>query len=73
MHVRSQQPYNVDDSEWEVRIEVLCNFLLSGDTESVWNWFGEHFPKCVRLVPSRRREQFVRGAVEAYHDERLRD
>jgi hypothetical protein len=33
-------------------------------TETVWEWFLAALPRCARLVPSRRRETFVRGFLD---------
>jgi hypothetical protein len=71
MHLWNQQPCDLDEAEWAEEIGDLCGFLDGDDGEGVWNWFCEHFPKCMKLVPQRRMEQFVRGVFHAYEDERV--
>ena len=39
----------------------------------IWNWFYEHFPKCMKLVPKRRMDQFVAGVSKAHENGRLDD
>ena len=73
MHLRSQQPYDVPDDAWGERIEALCGLIDGADAEGIWNWFYEHFPKCMKLVPKRRLDQFVAGVSKAYEDGRLDD
>jgi len=34
------------------------------DDEAVWAWFEEHYPRCMKLIPRRRRKQFVEGVYE---------
>jgi len=72
-HLENQQPYNLDEAKWTERIGKLCDLLDSDDTKGVWNWFYEHFPKCIELVPKRRMDQFVRGVLQAYEDGRICD
>jgi Holliday junction resolvase RusA-like endonuclease len=71
IHLWSQQPYDLDEVEWAEKIGNLCSFLDGNDAEGTWNWFCEHFPKCMKLVPQRRMEQFVSGVFQAYEDERI--
>jgi len=71
LHLHSQQPYDLAEEEWTKEIEYLCRLLDSDDVEGAWNWFCEHFPKCMKLVPKRRLGQFVAGVSEAYADGRI--
>ena len=71
MHLRHQQPYDLEEGDWDARIEWLCCLLDVSDTRGVGNWFREHFPKCMKLVPERRMEQFIGGVMRAYDDERI--
>jgi Holliday junction resolvase RusA-like endonuclease len=69
IHLWDQQPYDFDEDKWSKEIERLTGALDQGDDDGVWNWFKEHFPKCMRLVPSRRKDQFVAGVRQAYEEE----
>jgi hypothetical protein len=66
-----QEPYEVEEEEWEAEVEALKELLESDDVAGVWGWFKRHYPKCMALVPIRRREQFVAGVKSAYEEERF--
>jgi hypothetical protein len=43
--------------------------LTDDDLTDVLAWFEEHFPRCMELVPDRRRAAFASGAADrAFHD-----
>ena len=71
MHLRNQQPYDLDEEDWDARVERLCRLIDVSDTKGAGNWFREHFPKCMKLVPERRIEQFMDGVRRAYDDGRM--
>jgi len=71
IHLWSQQPYDMDDDKWAKETDRLTNALDQHDDDGVWNWFKEHFPKCMKLVPTRRKAQFVAGVRQAYDEERI--
>jgi len=71
IHLASERPYDTEESSWAKEMARLCTYLEAEDIENAWNWFREHFPKCMRLVPARRREQFVRGVLQAHAEGRL--
>jgi hypothetical protein len=37
----------------------------------ILRWFDQHYPKCMKLVPRRRRRQFVAGVLAAARDGKL--
>jgi Endodeoxyribonuclease RusA len=61
-----EQPYGLDDPEWAERIDLLSNLLSREDQEGAWNWFREHLPNHIGLVPPRRKSQFLRGVICAF-------
>jgi hypothetical protein len=63
----------VPDDAWGERIEALCGLIDDTDAAGIWNWFHEHFPKCMKLVPKRRMDQFVAGVSKAHEDGRMDD
>jgi uncharacterized protein (DUF1778 family) len=67
----SQQPYDLDDEEWERVLEALKQAITDDDDVAIWNWFKRHYPRCMALVPARRREQFVAGVRRAEEDGRI--
>lgn len=64
-------PYDVEPEEWETEVDRLRDSLGDEDEEAVWEWFGEHYPKCMALVPKRRWRQFVKGVFMAFEEDRV--
>ena len=62
-------PSDLDDQEWCSELDVLLDLLKGGDDDRLWDWFQSHFPECMGLVPTRRRDQFIEGVREAYRDD----
>lgn len=67
----NQSPYDLEDDEWQEEVEKLKALLAEEDGEAVWAWFKRHYPKTMKLVPARRRDQFVAGVQQAYEDGRV--
>ena|SRR2546427_5550786 len=71
IHVDEQIPYDVEQDEWSEQIAKLLDLCGKEDYDSIWQWFVDHYPKCMKLVPIRRKEQFVKGILRAYEDDRM--
>jgi len=67
----TESPYDVEEDEWRDEIESLVELISNEDTVGIWGWFKRHYPKCMKLVPTRRREQFVEGVLQAHEHGRL--
>jgi hypothetical protein len=67
----SEVPYDLDDDEWADEIERIGKAIDGDDDAGVWQWFQAHFPKMMKLVPTRRRESFVAGVRRAYDDGKI--
>lgn len=52
-------PYELDQQEWMVELGSLETRLR--DDQYVSAWLTDHFPRCVALVPRRRRNAFFKG------------
>ena len=61
-HVESLDPYDATPDAWAAEIERLRVLVEQRDDRAVITWFVEHYPRCLSLVPKRRREAFLRGA-----------
>jgi len=61
----------LDEDEWGREVDALLALLDGRDDEPVWGWFKRHYPKCMALVPARRRWQFVEGVRKAHEDNRV--
>jgi hypothetical protein len=40
-------------------------------SEAVWGWFTKNYPNAMKLVPERRRDQFLMGVYDAFADESI--
>jgi hypothetical protein len=59
--IESNIPYDLSFEEWDARIDDLHKMISMGDDRGVWNWLRGCFPRCMQLVPSKRKEQFIAG------------
>src|SRR5262245_14421768 len=48
-----------DNDEPDVKLDELLKPLAGGDDEAVLMFLCREFPRCMRLVPRRRRRQFL--------------
>jgi hypothetical protein len=71
MHLSDEMPYDMDADEWEAEVNGLRRLLAREDDAGVWRWFHSHFPKCMELVPARRRAQFIQGVRQAFEENRV--
>ena len=71
MHVHTEHPLEGTLAEWQNECAQLCDLCRSRDDEDVWTWFADHYPRCMELVPDRRRDQFLKGVYKAYEDGRM--
>jgi hypothetical protein len=61
LHVESLCPYDVEDEEWEPAIGDLRAAVERTDDAAVLEWFCRWLPRCMELVPKRRRGNFLKG------------
>jgi hypothetical protein len=52
-------------------IALLDRALERRNEGGVLAWFDRHYPRCMALVPRRRRAQFARGIWAAHEQERI--
>jgi hypothetical protein len=60
-HVRELDPYDADPDEWDAECDRLDQLLQQGDSQAVLRWFLDRYPRCMALVPRRRRASFLKG------------
>lgn len=64
------------EEERDAKLRELQN-LLPGEpidkrcNPGVWRWLCREFPRCMELIPARRRNKFLEGIYLAYHQNRL--
>lgn len=63
-HVSRLSPRDMEESEWEARVEALDGLIVARDDAAVLAWLDAHLPACMELVPRPRREAFLRGVYK---------
>jgi len=61
----SEIPDDLEEGEWTQRVDRLVNMLDADDKNNAWNWFRDHLPRFMELVPARRKCQFLEGVYKA--------
>lgn len=83
--IASQIPHAQDFDEWQDELNALGEIILAPTrtlepsalirrhtmTEAVWTWFTKNYPNAMRLIPARRRDQFLLGVYDAAADESI--
>jgi len=54
-------PYTLNIEEWDQEIDILKKNVLSKRDDEVLHWLNQVYPKLMKLVPSKRRTQFLDG------------
>jgi hypothetical protein len=65
-HVASELNHDLELDETQERLDQLRELVQLRDDKSVLAWFARELPRCMKLVPARRRLQFLKGAYEMY-------
>lgn len=65
----STVPNDLTFAEWQRELGNLIKKIE--DDDAVWGWFVSTFPKCMALVPARRKDQFIAGVRRAHEEERF--
>ena len=66
--VRDAKPKGMSEADWRASVRKLRQVLRGDDEAAIWQWFEEHMPDTIALVPrrdNRRRKSFVAGLREA--------
>src|SRR5947208_14961851 len=71
IHLYDQVTNDIELNDWENYVEELRAACDEEEEDKVWQWFNRHYPKCIELVPKRRKRQFVKGVLQAYDDGRI--
>jgi hypothetical protein len=61
--------YEIEEDEWAERLEELSTLIWQGSDEDVPAWFVCWLPRCMALVPRRRRHSFLKGVYCYTRDE----
>ncbi len=69
-HVRELEPHTVsDDEEWSDECDKLDDAAFEQNDQAVLEWFLSRYPRCMELIPTRRRTAFLRGVYRIYADD----
>ena len=81
--LRRQVPYDCDYDEWPCIVDGLAETYMESCVEHpgydadadarILDWYCQHFPKCMEMVPRRRRYTFLAGVYAAIRDGHLDD
>ena len=55
----------------DIAMEELDKIVEKEDNKRIIQWFKYYLPRCIALVPARRRENFLKGFWQAVEDERV--
>jgi hypothetical protein len=77
-------PEAQDFDGWQAELDALAQLLVPARkweapalirrtemSEAVWGWFARNYPNAMKLVPERRRDQFLMGVYDAFADETI--
>lgn len=64
----SEVPNDLKEEEWTERVERLINMLDAEEENNAWNWFRDHLPRFMELIPGRRKSQFLDGVHRAHEE-----
>jgi hypothetical protein len=85
-HIGAAMPYELDEDEEAAELEQLSELLLPADPEqgglrkirrelrddgALLAWLEKNVPRCLALIPARRRKQFVAGFYAAADDDAI--
>lgn len=68
-NLHDEYPYDIGQDAWYKELEDLRELVNAADVDGIWEWFRDHMPKAMALVPTRRKAVFVRGIQRADEDE----
>jgi hypothetical protein len=80
LHLANLVPLELDQDQWETELARLGALLRPAGSAGpeagpgrrtdagIWEWFQKFYPKCMALIPRRRRHQFVAGVRSAFED-----
>jgi hypothetical protein len=57
------------DADDQAKLDELAALVGARDDAGTLAWFDRELPRCMALIPARRRHQFLAGIYQAVHDE----
>ena len=71
MHVYTEHRWDVAWGAWKQECARLNGLCRDQDDQGTWEWFRDHYPQCMTLVPERRKQQFLKGVYQAHEEGRI--
>jgi hypothetical protein len=68
-NVSDLSPYDVDEEDWQTRLEELAALVADENDQAVLAWLKRYVPRCLAMVPSRRRQSLLRGIYRYANDD----
>jgi len=68
-HVASLGDDELGEAEWDARLDQLEELLTQEDDDGILQWFEQELPRCMKLVPARRRGQFLKGVYAMFEED----
>jgi len=68
IHARELVPLNAPESAVE---DLACAVVANDPGEQLWLWLQRTLPRCMALVPARRKRTFLKGVLEAIEEGRV--
>jgi hypothetical protein len=68
-HVAAELVAFDTDEEWTEKLKGLEALLLARDDAGVLGWFDRELPKCMALIPRRRRASFLAGVYREVEED----
>lgn len=63
-HVYHLCPYSIELDEWNGLVNAMTEMVAREDDDAVLGWFLTYYPRCMELIPKRRRSAFLKGVYE---------
>jgi len=61
---------NGDDHD-DAQIDQLTGFLQTEDLKKIYAWFKTYLPRCMKCIPARRKNTFLRGVLSAWENDKM--
>ena len=61
---QQQIPEGCSPNEWRAEITDLDELIAHRRDQAIIEWFRQHYPACMQLVPSRRLNRFLDGVYQ---------
>jgi hypothetical protein len=63
--VSTLSPDDMEDAEWIEQVEVLKVAIVNDEQVAALAWLDRWLPRCMALIPARRRDAFYQGVDRA--------